>query len=430
MKAVQKLLGKMRRRWMVEHFARGGLLVIGLAINAALVCLLLHQLANLPAWSLYAAAGLALAGLGILAATARAKAPSALELSQLLDERAGTDDLFTSALEFHARPERFGWLGEETWRKAAAEAQGVALPARWSVGRLRNWSAMGGLAGMLAAAILTVGWLQGRKSGGEVVPAMAKPAARPVVVATAQSETKPVEKPIAETPATVLPEATTQAAEKPGENTVKITNEMIEKYLEQMPGQEQVDLTGVTPIRWDQDEASGKNNPQEQNHVGEKIDPVRLDAALLKDLQIAKKTKEEGGGSKEGGVDIAVMSNQGDLKAKGKTGGAANKESLADAVSKDPRGESSRMTAKPAQKALPIRSAEKVASRQKGENRPMSLLDFMAALERAKALPEPGPAAAKPVDHPEDHVVRQESVSDDEAALTQSYFDLLRKADR
>ena len=80
---------------------------------------------------------------------------------------------------------------------------------------------------------------------------------------------------------------------------------MIDRYLQQVP-EEKVSLEGITPIRWDEDEASGKANPQNQRKEGEKIDPVKLDAALLKDLEAAKKTKEEGG-KESGGVDIAVM---------------------------------------------------------------------------------------------------------------------------
>jgi hypothetical protein len=255
-------------------------------------------------------------------------------------------------------------------------------------------------------------------------------APRPVAVAKNEETPKPEEKMPATLPA-IAPEPETQPEEKPTDATVKITNDMIEKYLEQMPGQQDVDLTGVTPIRWDQDETTGKGNPQDQTHEGEKVDPVKLDAALLKDLQVAKKTKDEAGGNKEGGVDIAVMGNQGDLKAKGNEGGKNNKESLSDAVSKDPRGEPSRMAVKPVAMALPIRSVEKIATREKGEDRPMSPLDFAGALERMKSQPaEVASTAVQAMGKPEDHVVRQEGVSEPAAELTETYFDLLRKADR
>ena len=75
--------------------------------------------------------------------------------------------------------------------------------------------------------------------------------------------------------------------------------------------------------------------------------------AIIEELErgrvvgVAKKTKDESGGSKEGGVDIAVMGNSGEMKAKGNQGGKSNKENLSDAVSKDPRGDASRLAVKP-----------------------------------------------------------------------------------
>jgi hypothetical protein len=427
--AVAILLKRMRRVWVMEWIARGGLLVIGVAVNVGLLCWLLHRLVGLPMWSLGVVAGAAEVILLVMGVTARAKAPSDLQLAKMLDQRAGTEDLFSSALEFHGDPGRFGWLGEQTVLKAMSDAGAVAVKPRWSVGRWRNWSAVGVAAAVLLVTTLAVGLLQGTGGATGRHGGTANVAPRPVAVAQNEEPPKPEEKAPATLPV-IAPEPETQPDEKPADATVKITNDMIEKYLQQMPG-ETVDLTGVTPIRWDQDETTGKSNPQDQQHEGEKVDPVKLDAALLKDLQVAKKTKDETAGSKEGGVDIAVMGKQGDLKAKGDQGGKKDKESLSDAVSKDPRGDPSRMAVKPAAKALPIRSVEKIASREKGEDRPMTPLDFAGALERMKLQPaEVAGGAVQAMGKPEDHVVRQEGVAEPAAALTESYFDLLRKADR
>ena len=156
--------------------------------------------------------------------------------------------------------------------------------------------------------------------------------------------------------------------EKPATETVKITNEMIDRYLQQVP-EEKISLEGITPIRWDEDESSGKANPQNQRKEGEKIDPVKLDASLLKDLEAAKKTKEEGG--KEGSaVDIAVMGKEGGDAAKGKSGGKEGKESLADAASKDPRGNPTRLAVAPARKGLSITSAARSPTGTKGPGPP------------------------------------------------------------
>ncbi|MCL2640679.1 MAG: hypothetical protein FWD53_07535, partial [Phycisphaerales bacterium] len=114
MKSVDRLLKKMRRQWILEHCARSGLLMIAGAVNVALICWLLHKAVEVPAWSLLVVAGGAVLALGALVAGARAKAPSLKDLAKLADDRAGTEDLFSSAMEFGKEPERFGWLGAET----------------------------------------------------------------------------------------------------------------------------------------------------------------------------------------------------------------------------------------------------------------------------------------------------------------------------
>ena len=52
--------------------------------------------------------------------------------------------------------------------------------------------------------------------------------------------------------------------EPPPAESVKITNEMVDRFLQQMPEDDKVNLDGVTPMSWDEDEASGKTNPQNQ----------------------------------------------------------------------------------------------------------------------------------------------------------------------
>jgi hypothetical protein len=295
------------------------------------------------------------------------------------------------------------------------------------VGSAREWAACGSAAVALLAAYVVA---------GAVGPA-GKPPAQAAVAAAAPREIASAARPAAEAPATAeapAPAAPAVAAEAPApaasEPAVQITNDMIDKYLAQMPAAADVDLTGVTPIRWDSDEATGKDNPQNAP-APEKIDPVKLDAALLKDLQEAKKKKDESGG-KEGGVDIAVMSDKGDTKVKGKEGGKDGGESLANAVSRDPRGQPSRLAARPVPKGVQVRSFARTDSRRKGEERPMGLPDFLSALEQLKAAPQPAAAAdGTPADQPAgDRVVRPEPMHPAAASLAEEYFGQLRKADR
>jgi len=419
----------MRRLWILEHCARGVLLILGSALDGCLLCLLLNRVSGLPLASIAALALLAAVAVAALLIQARAAAPSALALARLLDRRAGTRDLFASAVEFKREPDRFGLLGALTCDLARSRAAALALRPRWSPGSIRNWVALGSAAAVLLAAYFGAAVIGLSRNGappkqpdavagsGKIDTPPKPPLDEPKAVAPAAEEAQPVTK-----------ESEPEAAAEPA---TKITTEMIDKYLAQMPANQDVDLTGVTPVRWDNDEASGKNNPQNQP-VPEKIDPVKLDSALLKDLEGAKKKKDESSG-KEGGVDIAVMSDKGDTKVKGKEGGKQGGESLANAVSKDPRGEATRMAPgnRPAKKGMQVRSAARTLSKQKGEELPMGLLDFMAALEKLKSEP-----AVKPDTSPlaagrsPDRVIRQESLSDDAAALTQDYFEQLRKADR
>jgi len=426
MTPARRLLRRMRRLWMLEHGARSGLLVAGLTADLLLACLVLNRLVGL---GLVAMVPVAIAGLlafAVLAVTARVRVPRADVLARLMDARCGTNDLFSSSLEFERDPERFGWLGALTCRLAAERALAVRIPAKWSLGKRREWSAILGAAAVLGLA------LAGLHLGAGHGSARPDAATQVAEVPAATPRAKPEEKAAAAQPA--APETTrpTEEAVAPPptpDAAVKITNEMIDKYLASMPsGPQEMDLTGVTPARWDADEVSGKNDPSRQ--AGEKIDPVKLDAALLKDLETAKKTKAEGT-KDDAGVTVAVMADSTSAtKAKGDKGGSG--DSLANAASKDPRGEASRLAVKPARKGLQVISAGRSNSRQRGEDRPMGLLDFLTALEQLKRMAadalDPGsPETARP---PKDNAVRQEEVGEGAATLADDYFEQLRKADR
>lgn len=428
MKNIEKLVSRMRRLWVLEHTARRGLLIVALGADALLACWLAGRFAPLPGWTIPALAGLAAMALAVLAAEAVFRSPSRRRLARLLDERAGQNDLFASAMEFSSRPEPYGPLGELTCELAQRQAQTLSrksLPARWSLGSRPKWLITGAAAILLLAANGILG-MSSRHQAQPSPVAVAPPPPRMLPPATTQTPEKTPDKveTIASKPAII---EDTQPVSRPAEETVKITNEMIDKYLAQMP-EEKVDLEGATPIRWDEDEKSGKAQPNEAK-AGDKIDPVKLDAALLKDLQTAKKTKEEGGG-KEGGVDIAVMADKGTEAAKGKEGGKKGDESLANAVSKDPRGEARRLGIPMEKKGFPVRSWTRFPSKQKGEDRPMGLLEFFAAMERLKTMNLVDQPAGEPQAIAAENVVHPETVPDSAAGLTEAYFNQLRKADK
>jgi len=152
--------------------------------------------------------------------------------------------------------------------------------------------------------------------------------------------------------------------------------------------------------------------------------------ALLKDLEQAKKTKDKSGGEQKGGVDVAVMSKNPGAKVKGKKGGKKKGADLANATSKDPRGNPTRLAIKPKRKGMQVISAARAPSKQKGKDRPMKLLDFLAAVRRLRDRPaDKALAASLTTGVSEDRAVRHEAVPDDAAAATRAYFDMLRKAD-
>ena len=54
MEKVEKLVARMRRLWVLERCARRGILILGLAADAVLACMLLGRLTGLGAWSVAA----------------------------------------------------------------------------------------------------------------------------------------------------------------------------------------------------------------------------------------------------------------------------------------------------------------------------------------------------------------------------------------
>lgn len=425
MTTIDKALKKMRRLWVLERSARAGLLIGAMGVLGVLLVLLLGRLGLLPVGSVWVVVVLAASAMIALAVATAMRTPGHQELARLLDQRAGSRDLFASALEFASQPQRFGWLGELTCQKAMADAQSIALRLRLSVGPARQWAKLGAVAGLLLAGNIVAVVVNRSNSSGPPPRAQVAISTDSPPASSRASEEKTA---TAAVPSTMedIPVAapTTQDAD-----AVQITNEMMQQFMAPMNNPQDVDLTGVTPIRWDADEVGG-NKQNLKNSDDEKVDPVKLDAALLKDLQAAKKTKKEGGDGEKGGVDIAVMGETGGLKTK--ADGGKNKEgSLADAASKDPRGQPTRMGMKPPRKGLQILSWAKWPSRQRGEERPMSALEFLAALDALRKKPL-GPDVASPAVSvkAEDAVVRQESLPPDAATLAESYFSQLRKADR
>jgi hypothetical protein len=388
--------------------------------------LLLHELADLPAVAVAGGPVAVLAAIAPVAIFVRLRSPADSDLAQLLDRRAGTNDLFASARCFAADADRFGPLGELTCDLARRRSREVALQPRLSLGSGRQWLAQAGLAAVLGVAYLVAAGYDPAPAddGDHVVISPPVDNRQPDPAPTTDEEP-------AEPFATVDPAPIEMIDDTPQpEETVKITDEMIERYLAEAPTDLDVDLTGVTPIRWDDDELAGKYDPSKRDE-NEKIDPVKLDAALLKDLEQAKKTKDESGAESKGGVDVAVIGKEPGGKVKGKKGGKKKSGAdLANATSKDPRGNPTRLAIKPTLKGMQVISAARAPSTQKGKDLPMKLLDFLAAVRRARARPADKPLAADVVAEPsDDRPVRAEGVPDDATETARSYFEKLRKAD-
>ena len=423
MNGIEQLIAKMRRLWVAERALAVVLLLGAGAVNLALLGVALVLIFWLHAWLVPAliAAACLLAAIVPVLIVFRARAPQADELAQMLDRRAGTRDLFSSARSFSAAGERFGPLGALTCELARERATRIALRPRWRLGAGRLWIGQGAVAGVLIIAAMIFRMSAPTTpvgDGGDVA------VAPPIPTPTTTKKTAPKPEPTT----TVQPMELIDDEPTP-EETVKITDEMIEKYMQGAPADMDVDLTGVTPIRWVDDEVAGKDDPSKRDE-NEKIDPVKLDAALLKDLEQAKKTRDKTGGDSKGGVDVAVMSKDPGAKVKGKKGGKKAGTSLADATSKDPRGNPTRLAIKPERKGMQVVSAARAPSTQKGKDRPMKLLDFLAAVRRLRDRPaDKAIAASLTARTSEDRPVRHEAVPDDAAASTRAYFDMLRRAD-
>ena len=156
MKRYRKLLRQVRRQWIVEHSARRVLQVVAWSANAAILFLLLRRVFNLPVLAMAVVPVAALIALVMILSRARSLAPRGRRLLQLLDERAGTEDLFASAWEFDEAPERFGWMGRLTCKLAKTESERVAPRGLWTLGTLRQWIPALATAGILICLYLGV----------------------------------------------------------------------------------------------------------------------------------------------------------------------------------------------------------------------------------------------------------------------------------
>src|SRR5262249_44106058 len=154
--------------------------------------------------------------------------------------------LFASALEFDRMSDQNGTLGALTCDLAQNQAAIVALRPRWSLGSGRRWAALLAAAALLVTANISMAWLHSVPHGAATPQVAIVPPPRKID-APAKSvveEQQPVAPPAV---ATVDMAKEPQADTKP-EPVVPITNEMIDKYLAQIPAAQDVDLTGVTPV--------------------------------------------------------------------------------------------------------------------------------------------------------------------------------------
>jgi len=439
MKHYEKLLRKVWRRWILERSARRMLQVVAWSANATILFLLLRRLFDLPVLSVTVVPAAVLIALVLILWRARSHAPRGLRLLRLLDERAGTADLFASASEFDETPERFGWMGRLTCTLAGRESERAVPRGHWTLGTLRQWTPALATAAILLCLHLGVRFIRSSaevdqekemaviekiSGGGGQEPAPAEKQAPEEAAPRVEQTDKH---------AVVEDEFAPAETETPDKDVVQITDEMIERYMGETEPKQEINLEGVTPIRWDEEEIEEASNPREGDIENEKIDPVKLDAELLKDLQAAKKTKLEGEGGEDKGVDVAVMSKrEGGKKPTRAKGGTDQKGALAGAVTRDPRGKPLRLAIKLVKKGLSIRSAMRALQKEKGQDRPMGMLEFLAAVRNTQSKykdvsEKPTPAVAVQT---EDRVVHQEHVAQDAAQVTQRYFDELRREDR
>ncbi|MEI6845644.1 MAG: hypothetical protein WCK36_01190, partial [Candidatus Firestonebacteria bacterium] len=325
---------KVRKLWILEYSLPGVLFVLSLLFNSLLFYMMLKQLFKFPAFGLLLLLLGAAGYLGFIIYKAVKAAPRGRQLSILLDERAGTKDLFSSAEEFNTDPERFGWLGKITCGLAAEELEKAQIKRRLFFGEKKRWkylSVVTGVTLLLYTTVLFFTSSEGRLSGREVakIKKISENGSEAAGVPKDQENKgqKTEKGPKKDNFKEAFDEFKEVKTTKPDEEMVKITNELADKLMGRVASEkEEVDLTGITPIRWDKDEVEGTNNPQNRE-TEEKIDPVKLDSQLLKDLEASKKekAKDEKSGEK-GGVDVAVMGgDDAGAKAKGDKGGKDDK---------------------------------------------------------------------------------------------------------
>ena len=296
MKNSDSILIKIRNLWLFEYCFNRVLFIAAIAVNALLTFLVLRQAFKFPFfWVFLVPLGFLIAA-GVVYFRGTKRTPDVLELFKLLDERAGTGDLFSSAFEFEKDLKRYGWLGTLTSSLASAALEKVQVKNRYALARVDRWRFLGKVSGVvfiLYAVTLIFTSSDSRLSVKELtaIKKVTSQTSGPVksAASAAQKEEKPKEearKPITKEQAEEFKEIKPEKAEK---EAVKITNEMVDKLMDQVTEKQEIDMEGVTPIRWDKDELSGEKNSQ--NKEEEKINPVKLDAQLLKDLQASKKER-------------------------------------------------------------------------------------------------------------------------------------------
>ena len=348
--------------------------------------------------------------------------------------------LDASAAEFAENPGRFGWMGLLTCSQASAVKENVKLRSAWRWGPRQYWKACLVTVAVLIPLQLALTFIKTsrEKEMATEIAVIKKLGGGQAARDAKQEALAPDEKANAKPAAAKkgdLEADDFQAPpqEKAPEQVVKITDDMVDKYMQSIPEQKEIDLSNVSVAKWDEDEVSGKTNPQNTRKPEDKIDPVKLDPTMLKDLESAKKTlqKDEGETGKKEGVDVAVQGKEAE-GPKSSAGGDKKKDpgQLAGAISKDPRGTPSRITSKLDKNGLSIVSSARLQTQKPGQQRPLDPLEFYAGIKRAQAKPAAVEASGGQGGKAENRVVWQEGVPDADRDLVDQYFMKLRKEDR
>ena len=251
MNPIQVLVRRATRLWVLERTACSLLLGAAWALNGLLLALLLSRRLDFPSFTLVLLVLLPLAIFGVLAVRAAWHAPQGERAARLLDERAGTNDLFSSALEFMRQPERFGWLGELACQKALAHAAGARLEARWQLGTRRQWLSAGTLVVVLLAfyLVFVVGqWgAAGSAAQGEaaVIQKLAKAPAAASSAAKAEEPGKPKEESGTDHHVALAEEFAVPAQKEEAKQPEKITQEMVDRYMQSIPENQEVNLEDI-----------------------------------------------------------------------------------------------------------------------------------------------------------------------------------------